>query len=608
MDWETGLKRGPFSDGQVKQLVGLMPELDIGQVQWLSGYLTGISPFLRGVEPLVGVKETLAAGLSESKPEPVWILYGTHTGNCEQLAKESAQKISALGMGTKVLDMGTFKSRELKNITKLLVIVSTDGEGDPPVQAEDLLEYLHSGKCPELRHISYSVLALGDTSYTQFCETGKDFDTVLEQLGAKRIAGRIDCDVDFEDDYARWIDDVVANLGQLSVGDDGVLIDRSVALPPGLPHTVVYDRKNPFPATVLAKINLNGRPSARETLHLELDLKDSHLQYEPGDALGIYAVNAPKTIEPLLKLLQFSGEEIVETYLGPKRLSDALASDYELTPLTGVSLNRYAAMTGSERLKKIAEDHASVAQYIYGRDIFDLLNEEPYRPTPAEFISLLRKNTPRMYSLASSRHIVEDEAHILVSVIRYEAFGRCKEGHCSSFLSDRIGTGDELRVFVDRNSRFKLPADDGRPIIMVGAGTGVAPFRAFMQHREAAGQAGKSWLFFGERNFTTDFLYQTEWLQYIKEGILTRADVAFSRDQDKKIYVQHKMIEQGKQLFGWLEEGAHFYVCGDKNGMARDVDFTLRKIVEVHGDMTEDKAAEYVKSLQLGDRYQTDVY
>lgn len=607
MDWETGLKRGPFSGTQIKQLVEVMPGLNIGQVQWLNGYLTGISPLLEDM-----VLEKSAFAVSRKSPasgtEPVWILYGTHTGNSEQLAKESAKKIKGLGMEAQVADMGLFKARELKNITKLLVIVSTDGEGDPPVQAEGLLEFLRSTKCPDLKHTSYSVLALGDSSYTQFCKTGKDFDTALEKAGAKRMHDRIDCDVDFEDDYGRWIEGVISNIGQLSVGNDGILAGLPVVPETPLISETIYNRKNPYSATVLEKINLNGRHSSKETYHLELDLDGSHLQYEPGDALGVYAFNAAGIIEPVLDLLQFSGEEIVNTYQGPKRLIEALTSDYEMTPLTGVVLKRYAEVTGSPRLKQIASDNASIAAYIYGRDIYDLLKEEPIPLTPEVFISLLRKNSPRMYSIASSQHAVENEVHIIVSVIRYEAYGRHKEGLCSSFLSDKISIGDPLKVFVDHNSRFKLPIEADRPVIMVGAGTGVAPYRAFLQEREGLESRGKSWLFFGERNFTTDFLYQTEWLQYIKEGVLTQADVAFSRDQEKKIYVQDRMSEHGKELYGWLEEGACFYVCGDKDHMAKDVDATLRKIIQIHGGMTEDKAAEYIKALQLNNRYQVDVY
>jgi sulfite reductase (NADPH) flavoprotein alpha-component len=607
MDWTTGIKRGPFTEKQTNQLIELLPGLQAGQVQWLSGYLTAIGPTPETEFPAADTGSVVQQPVI-SAAGPIHILYGTHTGNSERLALESAKRIAALGREAKVFDMGSFKTRDLKQVNELLVIVSTDGEGDPPIQAEELLEYLKHGKAPELKQMHYGVLALGDSAYTQFCQTGKDFDEALEKLGAKRMVDRIDCDVDFDDDYARWIEEVLARLGRLSVGNNGMLIGhpRNEAPQPALP--VSYNRKHPFPATILKKINLNGRYSTKETIHLELDLSGSGLRYEPGDALGIYAPNSKRLMVPILETLGFSGEEMVESHKGIKTLSDALTMDYELTPLTGVSLNRYAELTGSKRLKEITADNALVTGYLYGRDILDLIMEEPFRMTPDVFLSLLRKNTPRMSSVASSQDMVDDEVHVLVSVVRYEAYGRAREGQCSTFLADRIQENDQVEVFLDPNTRFKLPADSHRPIIMVGPGTGIAPYRAFMQQREVMENRGKAWLFFGERNFTTDFLYQTEWIRHLKEGTLTKADVAFSRDQEQKVYVQDRMLEHGRELFDWLEEGAYFYLCGDKGHMAKDVDRTLRKIIREYGGMTEEKAGEYVKQLQTSDRYQTDVY
>ncbi len=605
MDWKTGLKRGPFSETQTNQLIDLLPGMNPGQVQWLNGYLTGIETLLQ--ESPNAVLQESAGTLPESELGPVWILYATHTGNCERLAKASIKKLDAVGREAKVFDMESFKFKALKQMKELLVIVSTDGEGDPPLQAEELLEYLRSSKAPDLSHLNYSVLALGDSSYTEFCQTGKDFDAILEKLGATRITERVDCDVDFEEDYERWIDEVLSR-SKLSVGNNGALVSVQETTVKKPVNGVEYSRKNPFPATILKKINLNGRHSTKETLHLELDLSESHLKYEPGDALGIYALNAPNLVTSILDHLGFSGEETVDSHQGTKTLKEALISDYELTPLTNVSLQRFAELTGSAKLNKVLKDKGAIAKYLYGRDILDLLQEETYKFTPESFLSLLRKNMPRMYSIASSQEAVEDEVHITVSIVRYEAHNRQKEGHCSSFLSDRINENEQVRVFIDPNTKFRLPEDPQRPIIMVGPGTGIAPYRAFIQHRESQENPGKSWLFFGDRNFTTDFLYQTEWLSYLKEGLLTKADVAFSRDQKEKIYVQHKMLEKGKELFAWLEEGAHFYVCGDKDRMAKDVDHALKKIIRDYGGMTEEKANEYVKSLQRTGRYQTDVY
>lgn len=593
----AGLNKGPFSEQQVSGLESALSGLSPLQVQWLAGFLTGINADTLKTLPVVSAATT---------QDPVWLLYATHTGNSERLAKLTEKRINDLGVATKIADMGSFKQKELRSIKKLLVIVSTHGIGEPPIQATELYEYLNSSKAPELKQLQYAVLALGDSSYTHFCQTGKDFDIILSRLGAQRICERVDCDVDLEDDYNRWLEKVLNDIGASSPGS-------YAPAPPNEPAGIVagnskFNRKNPFAATVARKINLNGRGSSKETIHVELAINDSGLIYQPGDALGIYASNSERLFEPILNVLHLTGNEPVETYRGTKTLHEALQADYELTPLTSVSLNRYAELTGSSRLKKIVSDNVAVAEYLYGRDIYDLIREVPFKMSPDTFIGLLRKNSPRMYSIASSQDAVDDEVHLLASVVRYEAYGRYKEGHCSSFLAGRIQEDDQVDVFIDPNSRFKLPLDPDVPIIMVGAGTGIAPYRAFIQHRDIHQASGNSWLFFGERNFTTDFLYQSEWLQYLKSGVLTRADVAFSRDQKEKQYVQHRIVENGKELFKWLEEGAHFYICGDAQKMAKDVHFALKTVIRDEGGMSIEKAEEYIKGLQVTDRYQTDIY
>ncbi len=607
MDWKTSLKRGPLSENQADQLNEVLPSLDSRQFQWLNGYLTGIEAFMHEDTMVAPQQKEVLQSTKSVKSTPIWILYGTHTGNCENLAKEAAKRFEKTGREAKVSDMESFKTKNLKKIQELLIIVSTDGEGDPPPQAEEFLEFLQGKRAPKLDHISYSVLALGDSSYAEFCQTGKDFDAALAKKGAHRIKDRVDCDVDFEDNFEEWISEVTSKSG-MSVGNNGELVGARVPQAAATATSTVYNKKNPFPATILKKVNLNGRGSTKETIHLELDLAESELKYEPGDALGIYALNNSKLVHTILEKLKFSGKEEVETHQGVKSLEEALLSDYELTTITNLSLKKYIELTNSSKLIKISEDKKARSEYLYGRDILDLISEEEYEFTPQSFISILRKNMPRMYSIASSQEEVEDEVHILVSSVRYNAHGRDKEGLCSSFLADQIQEDDQVKVFIDPNSRFKLPKEAEKPIIMVGPGTGVAPFRSFIQQRDAQENPGKSWLFFGDRNFLSDFLYQTEWLQYREEGLLTQADIAFSRDQEEKVYVQHKMIEKGEELFQWLEEGAHFYVCGDKDHMAKDVDLALNTIIQNHGKKTEEEAKDYVKQLRKTGRYQTDVY
>lgn len=605
MDLKKGLERGPFNEKQAEKLSEAMSGLDSGQLHWLNGYFSGLSQAAASAARTEGVQNDASTKTAtRNQPEKLNILFGSHTGNSEALADNLASAAKDRGIEVEVSDMASFKARNLKQVKNLAVIVSTHGLGEPPIQAEDLHKYLHGKKAPNLSHVKFSVLALGDSSYVDFCQTGKDFDAALEKLGAHRIALRQDCDVDYEDEAEAWQENFLNELTKTS-GETSAAPQTSKT---EVGDVVKYSRKNLFEATILEKINLNGRGSSKETVHLELDLEGSGIKYEPGDALGVYGANSPKLIESVLMATNLTGKEKVNSHNGEKTLLEALKYDYELTPLSKTTLSNYAELTDNPRLKKIVADSQAVLKYLPGRDILDLINDEPFEFSANELISVLRKNTPRMYSIASSQGAVEDEVHLLVSVVRYNAFGREREGHCSSTLADRLEVDDTVKIFVDKNTRFRLPKDPDAPIIMVGPGTGIAPFRAFMQEREVADKKGPSWLFFGDRNFTTDFLYQTEWQQYLKEGVLTKADVAFSRDQSEKHYVQHRMLENGKELYDWLEKGAHFYVCGDAQRMAKDVDSALKQIIQQQGGVTVEKAEEYIKSLQLSNRYQADIY
>lgn len=600
MELKKGLKEGPFNDEQKEKLNDVLSALDSGQLHWLSGYFSGLiqATLGNGIIPLENT-------IKEVESKKINILFGSHTGNSEALAHNLFERAKERGFETEVSDMASFKTRNLNKVKNLAIIVSTDGLGEPPLQAKDFHKYLHSKKAPNLDHINFSVLGLGDSSYIDFCQTGKDFDAVLEKLGAKRLVPRQDCDVDYEEEAKAWqkafLDSIQQTPKAISIKE--LQFDNTDSI-----SEVKYSRKNPFEATVLEKIILNGRGSSKETIHLELDLHGSGLKYEPGDALGVYGSNAINLTEAVLKATNLSGAQIVKSHSGEKTLLDALTYDYELTPLTKNTLTKYAELTNSSRLKALLKDDKTLTEYLHGRDILDVIEEEPHNLLPNELISVLRKNTPRMYSIASSQDAVEDEVHLLVSVVRYNAFGRNKEGLCSVTLADRLEIDNKVKVFIDKNTRFKLPKNPDIPIIMIGPGTGIAPFRAFMQQIEVSEKRTPSWLFFGDRNFTTDFLYQTEWLQYLKEGILTKANVAFSRDQKHKQYVQHKMLENGKELYDWLENGAHFYVCGNAQKMAKDVNMALKQIIQQQGGVTPEKAEEYIKNLQISNRYQADVY
>ena len=607
MELNKGLGRGPFNDSQAERLSNVLSELDVDQLRWLSGYISGITQTTSIASVTTTNQEVVSANaIPEVKPQNITILYGSHTGHSEALSADLAAQAKQLGIEATVSDMASFKTRDLKKVENLAIIVSTHGLGDPPIQAEDLHKYLHGKKAPNLSHVNFSVLALGDTSYAEFCQTGREFDAVLEKLGANRILDRQDCDVDYEEPAEAWqkafLSSVTQNSGQPT--SDNVQLNGQATSS----ATPVYSRKNLFEATILEKINLNGKGSSKETIHIELDLEGSGITYEPGDALGVYGSNSPKLTQAVLEATKLSGDQLVTTHDGEKTFLDALTYDYELTPLSKTTLQKYVELTDSEKLKGILGNTSEVQEYLEGRDILDLINEVHFEFTAEQFISILRKNTARMYSIASSQEAVENEVHLLVSVVRYNALGRDKEGHCSTTLADRLEVDDKVKVFVDKNTRFRLPTDPEAPIIMVGPGTGVAPFRAFLQQLEVSEKKTPSWLFFGDRNFTTDFLYQTEWQQYLSEGVLTKADVAFSRDQANKQYVQDRMIENGKELYEWLEKGAHFYVCGDASRMAKDVDSALKEIIQQQGGLSLEKTEAYIKNLQMSNRYQTDIY
>lgn len=604
MELGKGLERGPFNDEQSKKLSDALSGLDSGQLNWLSGYFSGLIQVASTNSLTEGKQAKQSTSASEVKQKNITILFGSHTGNSEALAKNLAEQAKERGLEVKISDMASFKTRDLKKVENLAVLVSTHGLGEPPAQAEDFYKYLHGKKAPNLSHVSFSVLALGDSSYVDFCQTGKDFDIILEKLGAKRLIERHDCDVDYEEVAENWqkllLDAIAQSSKKNTSADTNAIVLGS--------NNVKYNKKNLFEATVLEKINLNATGSSKETLHIELDLSGSGITYEPGDALGVYGSNPPKLVQTVLEELNLEGNQLVNSHNGEKTLIDALTYDYELTPLSKTTVSKYAELTDNAFLKKTIANQSELVAYLSGRDVLDLIKEVPFQISAEKFISILRKNTARMYSIASSQKAVEEEVHLLVSVVRYNAFGRDKGGLCSTTLADRLGIDDKVKVFVDKNTRFKLPEKPETPIIMIGPGTGVAPFRAFVQDLEASGKRTPSWLFFGDRNFTTDFLYQSEWQQYLKEGVLTKVDVAFSRDQAHKNYVQHCMLKKAKELYEWLEKGAHFYVCGDAKKMAKDVDITLKKIIQQQGGITMEKAEAYVKNLQLSNRYQTDIY
>jgi sulfite reductase (NADPH) flavoprotein alpha-component len=580
----------PLSDDQYHLLKQFVAALSPEQAAWVGGYLTG------------SIAKNLTSVPDSGSTADITILVGSQTGNSEALAEQMHRLAAGRGLKTVVKKMGDYKFQQLKAEKNLLVIVSTYGEGEPPDNAKELVEHLFSKRAPSLKQTQFSVLGLGDLSYEFFCKTAADFDRQLEALGATRIHPRVDCDVDYESSAEAWMQAVLNELsGRLEISSPSGLEIPAIASPS------VYSRKNPFPALLLENIVLNGRGSLKETHHLELSLEGSGLIYEPGDVLGVYPTNAPDVIDALLQTLHFDGTEWIELDDMDGFLYDLLFSHYEITAITRPVMQKYALLANNRELDRLQRDKRRLSDYLHGREMIDLVSDFPSEHlSPKAFVKCLRKLPPRLYSIASSLNRHPDEVHITVAAVRYQSHGRERKGTGSTFLADRIDEDAAIPVFIDPNNNFKLPSDPSTPIIMVGPGTGIAPFRAFVEEREALGAPSKNWLFFGEQHFETDFLYQAEWLRYMKSGVLTRMNVAFSRDQEQKIYVQHLMAEHGKELYAWLQEGAHFYVCGDGKRMAPDVHAVLLKIVAA--EIGEDNAQDYVADLQKTKRYQRDVY
>ncbi|SFD89558.1 sulfite reductase (NADPH) alpha subunit [Bacillus sp. OV194] len=596
----------PFDQEQAELLNKLIPTLTEAQKLWLSGYLAASQSLAAPVGPAAVVKHGSILPVSKE----VTILYGSQTGNAQGIADNSSKALKEKGFEVTVSSMSDFKPNQLKKLKNLLIIVSTHGEGDPPDNAISFYEFVHGKRAPKLEDLRFSVLSLGDSSYEFFCQTGKDFDKVLEELGGKRLTPRVDCDLDYDEPAAEWLSKVILGLNEAQGETASEAFQEASAT---LAEEATYSRTNPFHAEVLENINLNGRGSNKETRHLELSLEGSNLSFEPGDSLGIYPENDPKLVDLLLEELHWNPEEIVTVNkqgdVAP--LKQALITNFEITVLTKPLLQQAAQLTENERLHELlsAGHESELKSYLSGRDLLDLVQDfGPWAVSPQDFVNILRKMPARLYSIASSLNANPDEVHLTIGALRYESFGRSRSGVCSILCAERLEPGHTLPVYIQHNKNFKLPANGETPIIMVGPGTGVAPFRAFMQEREETGAEGKSWMFFGDQHFVSDFLYQTEWQKWLENGVLTKMDVAFSRDTEEKVYVQHRLLEHSKELFHWLEEGAVLYICGDEKNMAHDVHQTLIGIIENEGSMTREQAEEYVARMQQEKRYQRDVY
>jgi sulfite reductase (NADPH) flavoprotein alpha-component len=598
----------PFNQEQAELLNRILPTLTESQKVWLSGFLAA-AQFASVPGPgNVQLAESQSGNTAPIISKDVTILYGSQTGNAQGLAKKAGKKLAENGFQVTILAMSDFKPNNLKKVQNLLIVASTHGEGDPPDNALTFHEFLHGKRAPKLDNLRFSVLALGDSSYEFFCQTGKEFDTKLDELGGTRLYPRFDCDLDYDEPAAEWLAGVLSSLNEAEGGSHTPAQELTVQAVES-----TYSRTNPFKAEVLENINLNGRGSNKETHHLELSLEGSGLSFEPGDSLGIYPENDPALVNLLLEETNWDPEQMVTVNKKGEvlPLKEALISHFEITTLTKPLLEKAAQLSANENLQELLSpgNEDKLKAYLDGRDLLDLVRDfTPWIGSAQEFVLILRKMPSRLYSIASSLTANPDEVHLTIGAVRYEAHGRERKGVCSILAAERLQPGDTVPVYIQHNENFKLPKNSDTPIIMVGPGTGAAPFRSFMQEREEIGAAGKSWMFFGDQHFVTDFLYQTEWQKWLENGVLTKMDVAFSRDTAEKVYVQHRMIEHSQELFEWLQEGAHVYICGDEKHMAHDVHNTLLSIIEKEGGLSREKAEEYLAEMQQQKRYQRDVY
>lgn len=617
----------PFNEEQLALINQLLPMLTPEQQHWLSGYLlnpatTSVSDNKTDIqENEAGITETeTSTSTDQSVSEPVsastepldvHVLYGTETGNAEEIAETFETKLKSQNLNVHLWDMDDFPRDSLPEVEHLFIICSTQGVGEPPINALDLYDYLHGDDAPQLDQVNFAVLALGDQDFPDFCQAGKDFDHILGQLGANRVADRVDCDFDYEETAEQWITNMLELLTQASsntneetpsVENEDVTIEEPQA---------PYSKSNPFQAEVLKNTILTQPEASREVRHLEISLEGYREAYEPGDSLVVIPQNDPVLVNQLIDALNWDAETPIQMNDSDsmRSLKEALTHDFEIAKLTPVLMKNAAELLGNPMLNANIQKSEWVQNYIYGKDVIDLIRDfTPVALEPNMLPQLLRKLPPREYSIASSNKINPNSVHITVRVVKYEAHRRERFGVCSVQLADRTSVGDKLPVYLKKNPNFKFPYDTETPVIMIGAGTGIAPYRAYLQERAYLNLKGEQWLIFGNQNYHHDFLYKDDLEQWLEEGVLSKLDLAFSRETENKIYVQHRIEENSAEFYKWIQAGATIYLCGNKDEMASGVHESLIKLLIKEGNMDETEAEAYLTEMIKNQRYQRDVY
>jgi sulfite reductase (NADPH) flavoprotein alpha-component len=587
----------PVSETQLSQLQQTVSQLSPQQLAWVSGYFWGLSQSQSSI--------ALAPTASAQSASKLTIIYASQTGNAKGLAETLEQEALALSIPVQLFDASDYKGKDLAKETHVVIVASTNGEGEAPDNALGLHEFLQSKKAPKLDSLKYAVIGLGDSSYEFFCQTGKDFDAFLSKQGATALLDRVDCDVDYEEAATQWRQQALAlikeSLGSVETGAtpqaNNVVSGHSQ-----------FNKQNPYSATLLTSQKITGRDSGKDVRHIEIDLEGSGLAYQPGDALGVWYENSAELVNQILGVVGLSGVESIDIDGESLSIHSALVSKFEITASNPQFISKIAELSENKALTELTADKDKLREYSANTQIVDVLTQAGIKLSAEQLVGTLRKLTPRLYSIASSQTEVDEEVHLTLGVVEYDVDGEPRQGGASSYLSHRLEEGDAVKVFIEHNNNFKLPQDDNTPVIMIGPGTGIAPFRSFIQERDNRDAKGKNWLFFGDRTFTQDFLYQVEWQKYLKSGLLTQLDVAFSRDQHEKVYVQHRILENAEQVWQWLQDGAYLYVCGDATRMAKDVHEALISVAQEQGKLSREQAEEFINELRKAKRYQRDVY
>lgn len=587
-----------LSSQQINSLKEIENTFSNLQCAWLSGYFWSIAN-----------KKSLPGRLAikEQQDQCITIISASQTGNAKLLSKRLDTYLKNNNKTTNLISASDYKFKKIVNERILILIISTQGEGEPPEEAWSLYKYIMSKKAPKLNNLYYSIFALGDTSYDFFCQSGKDFDKRLEELGGKFFLKRCDADIEYEDDYKKWSKELLFSLNKITNNVNPVSLVSDIKSS-HIISTLTYTKNNPIKAIILVNQKITGRNSIKDVRHIEIDISNLNIHYTPGDALGIWYKNDIGLVQRILDLLSINISDTVLIKDNMINIFDALKDNFELTNNTKNIVKNYAFFTENKFLKSIVSDNEKLRNYAFQTPFVKMIHDYPEKLSAKQLISLLRPLTPRLYSISSSQNEVNDEVHITVGVVRKLICGQIYLGGASGYLSKSLKPDDQVNIFVEVNNNFRLPSDGNVPIIMIGSGTGIAPFRSFMQQRDSDGSKGKNWIFFGNPNFTEDFLYQLEWQKYLKQGLLTKMNLAWSRDQENKVYVQDKIRENGKEIWSWIKDGAQIYICGNASRMAKDVENEILCIIGKNSGMDFEGCNEFLNNLRANRRYQRDVY